>query len=80
MILLKYKFIIIVLFVVGFLSTGDKAISGNMGLKDQRLALKWIQQNIHLFGGDPEKVTIMGQSAGSASVTYQILSPGSAGQ
>ncbi|KAJ8950573.1 hypothetical protein NQ318_015706 [Aromia moschata] len=58
----------------GFLSTGDAAILGNMGLKDQLLGLKWVQQNIHLFGGDPEKVTIFGQSAGGASVTYQILS------
>nr|AIY68356.1 esterase [Leptinotarsa decemlineata] len=63
----------------GFLSTGDSVIPGNMGLKDQQFALKWVQTNIHLFGGDPTKVTVMGQSAGSASVTYQILSPGSAG-
>nr|WEM02080.1 esterase [Phaedon brassicae] len=63
----------------GFLSTGDEVISGNMGLKDQQFALKWVQTNIHLFGGDPGKVTIMGQSAGGASVTYHILSPGSAG-
>ncbi|XP_056633703.1 venom carboxylesterase-6-like [Diorhabda sublineata] len=63
----------------GFLSTGDTVIPGNMGLKDQQAALRWIQQNIEYFGGDPQKVTIMGQSAGSASVTYQLLSPGSAG-
>ncbi|KAJ8957066.1 hypothetical protein NQ318_007279 [Aromia moschata] len=63
----------------GFLSTGDTVIPGNMGLKDQQFGLKWVQQNIHLFGGDPNQVTIMGQSAGGASVTYQILSPSSAG-
>ncbi|KAJ8977382.1 hypothetical protein NQ317_001983 [Molorchus minor] len=63
----------------GFLSTGDGVIPGNMGLKDQNLALKWVQENIHLFGGDPDKVTIFGQSAGAASVTYQILSPQSKG-
>ncbi|CAH1113445.1 unnamed protein product [Psylliodes chrysocephalus] len=63
----------------GFLSTGDELIRGNMGLKDQLLALKWVQKNIHLFGGDPKKVTIKGQSAGSASVTYHILSPASKG-
>ncbi|KAG5884899.1 hypothetical protein JTB14_032584 [Gonioctena quinquepunctata] len=59
----------------GFLSTGDEVVPGNMGLKDQLLALKWVQENIHLFGGDPNKVIISGQSAGAASVTYQILSP-----
>nr|XP_023018363.1 venom carboxylesterase-6-like [Leptinotarsa decemlineata] len=63
----------------GFISTGDDVIPGNMGLKDQKLALKWVHDNIHLFGGDPNKVTIQGQSAGGASVTYHILSPSSSG-
>ncbi|KAG5866107.1 hypothetical protein JTB14_013433 [Gonioctena quinquepunctata] len=63
----------------GFLSTGDTVIPGNMGLKDQQFVLKWVKRNIHLFGGDSEKVTLMGQSAGSASVTYHLLSSSSAG-
>ncbi|XP_060525791.1 venom carboxylesterase-6-like [Cylas formicarius] len=63
----------------GFFSTGDDVIQGNAGLKDQTLALQWVQQNIKYFGGDPSKVTIFGQSAGSASVSYHILSPKSAG-
>ncbi|XP_018577068.1 venom carboxylesterase-6 [Anoplophora glabripennis] len=63
----------------GFFSTGDDAIPGNAGLKDQNLALHWVQKNIEYFGGDPTKVTIFGESAGSASVGYQILSPLSKG-
>nr|XP_015840856.1 PREDICTED: venom carboxylesterase-6-like isoform X2 [Tribolium castaneum] len=61
----------------GFLSTQDTEIPGNNGLKDQQLALKWARNNIILFGGDPSRITIVGQSAGSASVTYQILNKNS---
>ncbi|RZC35598.1 COesterase and/or Abhydrolase 3 domain containing protein [Asbolus verrucosus] len=57
----------------GFLSTQDEIIPGNNGLKDQHLAIKWVHDNINLFGGDPEKITIFGQSAGSASCAYQLL-------
>ncbi|KAJ8920364.1 hypothetical protein NQ315_005228 [Exocentrus adspersus] len=63
----------------GFFSTGDDAIPGNAGLKDQNMALQWLYQNIERFGGDPQAVTIFGESAGAASVGYQILSPPSAG-
>ncbi|ELU15692.1 hypothetical protein CAPTEDRAFT_125790 [Capitella teleta] len=59
----------------GFLSTGDSAASGNWGLKDQIEALKWIQKYIHVFGGDPSNVTIVGESAGAMSVHYLTLSP-----
>nr|QYA71948.1 carboxylesterase [Anoplophora glabripennis]QYA72000.1 carboxylesterase [Anoplophora glabripennis] len=58
--------------VFGFLSTQDGAASGNWGLKDQILALHWVQDNVGYFGGDPERVTIFGESAGSASVSYLL--------
>ncbi|CAH1119275.1 unnamed protein product [Phaedon cochleariae] len=60
--------------VFGFLSTMDEACPGNNGLKDQCLALKWVKKNIRHFGGDPDKVTLYGESAGSASVSYQLQS------
>lgn len=59
---------------LGFLTTGDSICPGNNGLKDQTLALEWVQRNIHAFGGDPNKVTIVGLSAGGASVHYHYLS------
>ncbi|XP_046988682.1 esterase FE4-like [Schistocerca americana] len=65
--------------LLGFLSTGDEVVPGNMGLKDQTEALRWVQRNIAAFGGDPDRVTIFGQSAGGASIHYHILSPMSKG-
>jgi para-nitrobenzyl esterase len=52
--------------------------SGNFGLADQQFALQWVQQNISAFGGDPEKVTIFGESAGGFSVCANVVSPSSA--
>nr|CAA61466.1 carboxylesterase [Drosophila pseudoobscura] len=58
---------------LGFVSTGDADLSGNFGLKDQRLALLWIKQNIASFGGEPENILVIGHSAGGGSVHLQVL-------
>ena len=63
----------------GFLSTESVEASGNYGMLDQVEALKWVKENIEAFSGDPNKVTIMGQQAGGASVHYHMLSPMSRG-
>lgn len=65
--------------VLGFLSLNLPNATGNAGLKDQLLALKWVQRNIKAFGGDPNSVTIFGQSAGAISVDFHILSDQSKG-
>lgn len=59
--------------VFGFLSTGDDASLGNFGLWDQHLSIKWVHDNIASFGGNPQSVTIFGQSAGGWSVSFQSI-------
>lgn len=62
----------------GFLALhGSSEAPGNVGLLDQRMALQWVQDNIHFFGGNPKQVTIFGESAGGASVGFHLLSPDS---
>ncbi len=62
----------------GFLSSAEIRRSGvvNVGIYDMRFALKWVQKNIHRFGGDPERVTIAGESAGGGSVMLLAMANG----
>lgn len=60
---------------LGFLALDDGVTNGNFGLADQITALKWVQQYIKAFGGDPNRVTIFGQSAGAGSVRALLGSP-----
>jgi acetylcholinesterase/cholinesterase len=67
---------------LGFLNifvNNTNVLEGNYGFRDQQAALRWVQQNIKAFGGDPSRVTLFGQSAGAMSVTLHLLSPDSAG-
>ncbi|CAL8125465.1 unnamed protein product [Orchesella dallaii] len=59
----------------GFLTTGDDAIPANIGLRDQVLALRWVKENIAAFNGDSSSVTVFGNSAGSASIHFLLMSP-----
>ncbi|CAG9764475.1 unnamed protein product [Ceutorhynchus assimilis] len=63
--------------VLGFLAISDPSVGvpGNAGLKDIVMALKWVQRNISVFSGDPNNVTIFGESAGGSAVELLILSP-----
>ena len=61
--------------VLGFLTTGDQHAPGNYGLWDQVLALKWVHNNIAYFGGNPNDVTVFGESAGAVSANFLAMIP-----
>ncbi|KAK3115632.1 hypothetical protein LTR53_004839 [Teratosphaeriaceae sp. CCFEE 6253] len=65
---------------LGFLALDDGVTNGNYGLADQITALEWVQTNIKAFGGDPNRITILGQSAGAASVRALLASPKAIGK
>ncbi|XP_045535871.1 juvenile hormone esterase [Papilio machaon] len=65
--------------ILGFLCLDTEDVPGNAGMKDQVAALRWVQKNISNFGGDPNNVTIFGESAGGGSVSLHLLSPMSKG-
>ena len=80
--LTKYGDVVVVtlnyrLGVLGFLHA--EGVPPNLGLKDQISALKWVQDNIHSFGGDPENVTIFGESAGAMSLSFLMVMPDARG-
>lgn len=59
---------------LGFFSTANQVSPGNYGIKDIKMALEWIQENIHSFGGNPKSVTLMGFSAGASATHILALS------
>ncbi|XP_014357083.2 esterase B1 [Papilio machaon] len=61
--------------VLGFLCLDTEDIPGNAGMKDQVAALRWVNENIANFGGDPNNITIFGHSAGACGVSYHLISP-----
>lgn len=54
--------------IFGFFSTNDASAQGNWAMKDMIEALRWVRNNIHLFGGNPNQITVFGESAGSVAV------------
>ena len=64
---------------IGFLSMGTEEVPGNAGFRDQNLALTWVHDYISNFGGDPNLVTIFGESCGSFSIHMHLISPLSRG-
>jgi carboxylesterase type B len=64
---------------LGWLASSDANIPGNFGFLDQRAAIQWVHRNIRAFGGNPNSITIFGQSAGAISVAAHLTSPFSKG-
>ena len=69
------SFFFMLLSVSGFLCAMNESVPGNYGLHDQLMMLNWVQEHIHKFRGDPQKVTIFGNSAGGGNVGLLTLAP-----
>jgi carboxylesterase type B len=65
--------------ILGWLCLETDEAPGNLGLHDQLLALTWVKENIAEFGGDPDNVTLLGESAGAMSAMLHLVSPLSKG-
>ena len=65
----------VIFFLKGFLSFDTDDVPGNAGIFDQIEALRWVNKYVEYFGGDPNEITIAGESAGSASVSLLLLAP-----
>lgn len=65
--------------IEGFLDVGDVEGSGNFGTLDQIAALRWLQEHVHEFGGDPSRVTVAGESSGAMSVACLLAAPAATG-
>ena len=60
---------------LGFLYFDTEDVPGNAGMFDQLMAMQWVKNNIAKFGGNPNNITLMGESAGACSVSLHLLSP-----
>ncbi|XP_026678740.1 pyrethroid hydrolase Ces2e-like isoform X2 [Diaphorina citri] len=65
--------------IFGFLNLGLEECPGNVGLRDIMASLQWVQANISDFGGNPNNVTLFGESAGAASIHYLLMAPSTRG-
>lgn len=68
------------IFGAGFLNLGMEECSGNQGLKDLIMGLEWIRDNIRVFGGDPDNVTLIGSSSGCEIIHILMLLPAAKGK